>query len=461
MRGSDPEGARRVKPQPEPIGGTPALALQRKAAAAALGLSVESFDRYVRPCVRVVYVGDIRLWPVAELQAWLSAHAIIPVANNESAGRRGQPPPGMATGGVVLMRKHPKPERGVEARQAGDGRWRYRGHVWSKRERRRIRGPWFETPAQARNWRQDAQVGVRKGTLRAPVDLTVGEAAAEFIAGAVDGTVLDRAGGRYKPSSIRNYRGWLDRYVLPTFGARRIGDIRRADVQALVDMLNARGLAGSTVRNALDPLRRIMDRALKRDLIALDPTDGIEWPATSRKRERVATPAEAAALIAALPEEDRALWATAMYAGLRAGELRALRVGAVDVDAGSIGVRSGWDDVEGEIAPKSRSGERVVPIIPELRPVLLAHLMATGRRGKPDALVFGRTDRDPFLRSTPRSRARRAWQAAKLDPITMHECRHTYASTMVAAGVDAGEVMRRMGHSTVTMTLDRYTHGIR
>jgi integrase len=43
----------------------------------------------------------------------------------------------------------------------------------------------------------------------------------------------------------------------------------------------------------------------------------------------------------------------------------------------------------------------------------------------------------------------------------MHECRHTYASTMIAAGVDPGEVMRRRGHSTVAMTLDRYTHALR
>jgi len=369
------------------------------------------------------------------------------------------------------MQRNRKPEKGIEVRHEADCRSReggrcncdpsYRGHVWSARDQKRIRSPWFATTAQARNWRQDGLVAVRKGSLRAPVALTVGEAAEDFITGAREGRILDRAGTRYKPSSIRNYEGWLRRYVLPALGDKRLGDVRRADVQDLVDALVGRGLAGSTVRNALDPLRRVMDRALKRDLIAIDPTDGIEWPATSRKRERVAAPAEAAALVAALPEEDRALWATALYAGLRAGELRALRVESVDLDANVIHVRAGWDDIEGEIDTKSASGDRVVPIIPELRPLLLAHLMATGRRGKPDALVFGRTDSDPFLRSTPRSRARRAWFAAGLEPITMHECRHTYASTMIAAGVDPGEVMRRMGHSTVAMTLDRYTHALR
>lgn len=101
---------------------------------------------------------------------------------------------------------------------------------------------------------------------------------------------------------------------------------------------------------------------------------------------------------------------------------------------------------------KSRSGVRAVPIITELRPLLLAHLMATGRRGRPDALVFGRTEADPFLRSTPRRRARRAWSAAGLEPITMHECRHTYAEHHDRGGVGPGEVMRRMGHSTIAMT---------
>ena len=354
-----------------------------------------------------------------------------------------------------------KPEQGIEERTDSDGRVRYRGHVWSAREGRRIRGPWCRTRAEARNWRQDALVGVRKGTVRAPSALTVADAAEQFIEGARAGIVLDRSGRPYKPSSVRNYDGWLRRYVLPALGDRRLSEVRRADVQDLVDALIGRGLAGSTVRNALDPLRRIYDRALKRDLVALDPTDGIEWPGTSRKRDRIVTPAEAAALLDALRVEDRALWACALYAGLRAGELRALRVAAVDPDANVLYVVAGWDDEEGEIAPKSRSGERVVPIIPELRPILLAHLMATGRRGKPDALVFGRTDTDPFLRSTPRSRARRAWNAAGLEPVTMHDCRHTYASTMIAAGVDPGEVMRRMGHSTIAMTLDRYTHALR
>jgi integrase len=73
------------------------------------------------------------------------------------------------------------------------------------------------------------------------------------------------------------------------------------------------------------PLRVIYRRALARGEVAVNPCTGLELPAVRGRRDRIASPAEAAALIEALPESDRALWATALYAGLRRGELLALR----------------------------------------------------------------------------------------------------------------------------------------
>jgi integrase len=55
-------------------------------------------------------------------------------------------------------------------------------------------------------------------------------------------------------------------------------------------------------------------------------------------------------------------------------------------------------------------------------------------------------------------RAKAAWKAARLDPITPHECRHTFASLMIAAGVNAKALSVYMGHSTVSFTMDRYGH---
>src|SRR5205823_9971814 len=161
----------------------------------------------------------------------------------------------------------------------------------------------------------------------------------------------------------------------------------------------------------------------------------LELAAVRGGRDRIADPEEAAMLIAAVPNRDRALWATAMYAGLRRGELRALRDESIDLAAGVIRVERGWDEKEGEIAVKSVAANRRVPIAGVLRDLLVEHRMSHGRSG--DELAFGRTPSDPFNPKTLQERADDAWAAVGLKRLTLHECRHTFASLMIAAGVNA------------------------
>ena len=141
-----------------------------------------------------------------------------------------------------------------------------------------------------------------------------------------------------------------------------------------------------------------------------------------------------------------------MYAGLRLGELQALRVESIDLAAGVIHVERGWDAKEGAIEPKSRTGRRRVPIAAVLRDQLLEHLMANGRTG--DELAFGRTPTSPFDPSTVQDRADRAWRTAALGRVTPHQCRHTFASLMIAAGVNAKALSTFMGHAAISITLD-------
>ena len=153
------------------------------------------------------------------------------------------------------------------------------------------------------------------------------------------------------------------------------------------------------------------------------------------RRERFASPEEAEKLIAAVPERDRAIWATAMYAGLRRGELRALRVEDVDLDAGVIRVERGWDPRVGDIKLKSSAGRRGVPISEALRPFLVESLRSSGRTGADR--IFGSTPTRPFAGEKLSERADEAWGSAGLNRITLNECRHTFASLMIAAGVNA------------------------
>jgi len=253
--------------------------------------------------------------------------------------------------------------------------------------------------------------------------------------------------------------------VLPEIGGVRVTALSRVDLQDLADRWLAKNLDPSTIRNTLMPLRAMYRRALTRGEVSLNPTNGIELPAVRGRRERIATPEQATVLIAAARENDRALWETAFYAGLRRGELMALRWEDIDLDAGLIHVERAWDMRNGPIEPKSRAGKRAVPIATVLREHLSAHALRTGRR---TGLVFGRTADRPFEPTTLSGRAATAWKHmnaerkdAELEAIPaigLHECRHTFASLMIAAGVNAKALATYMGHSSIAITLDRYGH---
>jgi integrase len=187
----------------------------------------------------------------------------------------------------------------------------------------------------------------------------------------------------------------------------------------------------------------------------VNPTAGLELPRGEKARDRIAAPTEARALLAALPESDRATWGAAMYAGLRRGELMALRANRIDLDANVVRVERGWDAKAGEVATKNGK-PRTVPVAAPLRELLLRHLMRTGRRDTD--LVFGATATEPFAARQLTTRADAAWTEAKLRRITLHECRHTFASYLIAAGVNAKAVSVYMGHASVAFTLDRYGH---
>ena len=161
---------------------------------------------------------------------------------------------------------------------------------------------------------------LRAGTMRAPTSQTLREAAGAWLDGAREGSIRTRSGDLYKPSAVRTYDQALRLRVLPMFGARKLSEIRRSDLQDFVDVLIGEGHAASTIQMTFMPVRAIFRREVSRGRIMVNPTTGLELPAVRGGRERIADPTEAAMLLEALPVDDRALWATALYAGLRRGE---------------------------------------------------------------------------------------------------------------------------------------------
>jgi integrase len=318
----------------------------------------------------------------------------------------------------------------------------------------------FKRESEAKAWRADALAAANQGALRAVKrdGRTLAAGLREFVDGMREGTVRPKNRERYKPATVRNYDQHLRRRIEPSrLGELRVTDVQRSDVQALVDELLAAGLSASTVNNVLNPIQAFYRRAQDRDEVAHNPTERIDIPApTSIRPKRIASGAEAARLLAPLRTSDQPIWAAAFYAGLRRGELQALRCRDIDLAESLIHVEWTWDQYEGPVKPKSAAGERIVPLLAVLRGYLSEDLLRTGKGG--DNLAFGRAAAEPFVSSTIDNRAQECWEAVGLPTITLHECRHTFASLLIDSGANPKAIQTFMGHSKIQTTFDIYGH---
>lgn len=327
---------------------------------------------------------------------------------------------------------------------------------------------------------------------------TFGELALEWWQGVQSGTIgkrKGRKGATYSPTTLAGYSRSL-RYTLAPYTFNGSGDTQPADSdddsgvrptpsdheheyaahltdehwQRWVDRMAREGLSRSRIANHLAVVSAIYGWASRatRRLVPHNPTLTVELPPTdSKPRERVADADEAARLLAALAPDDAVPYALAFYTGMRRSEIA--RLDWLDVDLERM-----WVTVR---VSKSEAGTlRSMPLAAPLKPILLA---ARLRQGRPDrgrvtgsamsgklgeramfawgwtVLVVGRTG--PTTRTHRRGHTTWVGTDASLDPIGLHECRHTYASFLVAAGYDLKSVMSYLGHADL-QTTSRYVH---
>ncbi len=150
----------------------------------------------------------------------------------------------------------------------------------------------------------------------------------------------------------------------------------------------------------------------------------------------------------------------AAYTGLRAGEIGALRVKRIDFLRGRVEVAESVSDVAGRlvVGPTKTYANRHVPLPPLLRDELAAYLAKRGTER--EGLVFTAPQGGPLRHGNfYRTKFKPAVRAAGLPhSLRFHDLRHTYATFCIASTADPYAVMRRMGHSSITVTYDTYGH---
>ena len=264
-----------------------------------------------------------------------------------------------------------------------------------------------------------------------------------------------------KPSSATYYRGLAQRHILPAFGRQALNTITVADVRAFLAELQHR-TGSPTVRAVHRLLRRALSVAQEEGRLGLNPAARAKVPQENNREPRFLTAQEVAAIVDEAPYRYRALLLLLAYGGLRVGEAVGLRVSDLDLLRGRVNVSGALVEIEGKlVAGTTKTGrKRSVALPPFLRDEIGQHLAAFVKPNKPTSLVFpahlGGAIRPSFLRKKIFYPAARR---AGIEPLPrLHDLRHTSVALAISAGAHPKAIQEMLGHSSITVTLDRYGH---
>jgi integrase len=282
--------------------------------------------------------------------------------------------------------------------------------------------------------------------------------------------------GRVRPNSLHHYKMRMKFQVRPHLGNYRLEAITPMHVQNLMTKLLQQDMASTTVKKVHAILSSALKQAVKWRILQFNPAEGVEVAREAKdeakRHMRTLTPEQASSFINSL-SGDRyyALFLLAIMGGFRPEEYLGLRWHDVDFGRGVVTVRTvliwradggGWYFGE----PKTRRSKRNVPLPQSITDALLEHKRRqdewkskAGDSYNDHGLVFATKSGLPIDQRNLRYSFRRRMEAAGLpSDIRLYDLRHSCASLLLAANVHPKVVSERLGHSSVTITLDVYSH---
>jgi integrase len=272
-----------------------------------------------------------------------------------------------------------------------------------------------------------------------------------------------------KESTISQYRRQMEKHILPDrIATIKLGKLRAHDIQNFYNR-KAKVVGAATINQFHHVLHGALQSAYKGELIASNPASRTEHERPKAAKIKPLDGEQVKALFAAA-RGDRleALFYIAIYGGLRLGEILALRWGDVDMEKGVIRVQHTMSRKGKLTPPKSGKGREVHLAAPALD-ALKRHrarqaeerLHAGSVWVKTGHVFTSATAPGEYLREVTVSRAfKRLLKEASLSNIRFHDLRHTCATLLFSQGAYPKIVQEVLGHSSVAITMDRYTHWI-
>lgn len=343
-----------------------------------------------------------------------------------------------------------------------------------RRPRRRrpaaqLRRRGFTTRREAQAALVDLLATLQRGTFVRPEKVRLGE----YLAAWMDS--LETSGR--SPATVSSYRHTLRLHVVPYLGDVQLQALEAVDLDRLYRRLlesgrrngAGGGLSRRTVRYVHIIVSAALSDAVAKGLLSRNPAAAATPPAAASTRAPEMAwwrPEELRAFLSFVDGHELAtLFRLAAVTGMRRGEVVGLRWIDVDLEAGRLTVRRQLTAVDYRVrwqSPKSDRGRRTIDLDPATVEVLASlkgeRRPAAGHESPTADLVFARPDGSALHPDRVSAVFDGLVARSGLRRIRLHDLRHTHAAHLIAAGVDSLTISRRLGHASVSFTLDRYGH---
>ena len=347
------------------------------------------------------------------------------------------------------------------------------GRLRESEERRRAIKAGFRTRKEAQAAMAKVMVSVEERSYVAPSKLSVREYLTKEWLPAIRSTI--------RPTTYRSYEQHVQFHIVPHIGSLRLEKVNGATLNALYAKLacqgkrdGKRGLSPRTVHHVHTCLHRAFRDAVRWNRLFRNPVDAADPPKVAGPggREMKTWSAEQVRAFLEATRDDRLypLWRLLCMTGMRRGEVLGLKWEDLDFEAGRLSVRRSLIPLGGVVIvsePKTARGRRSIALDSETVEVLKAQasrqLEEQRHRGegwRDSGYLCTKEDGEPYHPEVVSRHFRQAVRSAMLPMIRPHDLRHTHATLALRAGIHPKVVSERLGHATVSITLDTYSHAI-
>jgi integrase len=277
---------------------------------------------------------------------------------------------------------------------------------------------------------------------------------------------------RLQHRTFQDYKDLMRRYVRESLGNVKLADLKSIHIQKLYGQMQEKGLSARIVRYTHAVLRSALQHAVKVNILPRNEAQLVQLPKQTRKEMDVLNQTEVGAFLDALQgERFAAMFSFALATGCRPEEYLSIQWKDIDFEKGTAIIRralithrtgGGWHFSE----PKTKQSRRTIPLpvstIKELRAHRREQLEAKLKLGtawNDFDLVFASEIGTPLNPPNVTRAFKKALQRAGIrTSIRLYDLRHTTATLLLQAGVNPKVVSERLGHSTIVLTLDVYSH---